>query len=324
MGVGVATAEFLVEARQRGVRFDRTATIGRQWLLMGPVRVARMLNRHGQWPAGMSRRDFLAGFRADPGFVEPLLRVLGAEDPVAIDASPYEGAALVRDLNEPVGEDLRERFSLVVDGGSLEHIFNVPVALRNYMEMVEVGGHLVIQTMANNAFGHGFFQFSPELFYRALSPENGFTVERVVVCENELSWREPLGLKVAAEHMGPWYEVRDPATVRERVELQTRRGTIVQVLARRTAAVPIFASTPQQSDYAATWADHAEQPGPTRAQLAASSVRERLSAVVPLEARMTIALDVLPKVVRALDPLQFRTDARRRSFANGRWYRRVR
>ncbi len=32
----------------------------------------------------------------------------------------------------------------MVDGGTLEHIFNVPVALKSYMEMVRVGGHLIL------------------------------------------------------------------------------------------------------------------------------------------------------------------------------------
>ena len=89
-----------------------------------------------------------------------------------MDFSAYEGAAILHDLNEPVGDELKEKFTFVLDGGTLEHIFNFPVAITGAMEMVAVGGHLAIVTGGNNFFGHGFYQFSPELFFRAFNLEN--------------------------------------------------------------------------------------------------------------------------------------------------------
>ena len=62
------------------------------------------------------------------------------------------------------------QFDVVYDGGTLEHVFNFPVALRNAMELLRPGGRLfTIHTCANNLCGHGFYQFSRELFYRTLS-----------------------------------------------------------------------------------------------------------------------------------------------------------
>ena len=77
-------------------------------------------------------------------------------------------------MNLPIGDDLKRKFSVVIDGGTLEHVFNFPVAIKNCMQMLDVGGHFFVHTMANNFMGHGFYQFSPELFYRVFSPENGF------------------------------------------------------------------------------------------------------------------------------------------------------
>jgi 2-polyprenyl-3-methyl-5-hydroxy-6-metoxy-1,4-benzoquinol methylase len=57
----------------------------------------------------------------------------------------------------------------VFDGGTLEHIFDYPTAIKNCMKMVKPGGHLLLTTPANNWFGHGFYQFSPELFYSFVS-----------------------------------------------------------------------------------------------------------------------------------------------------------
>lgn len=325
MGVGISTAEFLVGASRSGVRFDRTATIGRQWLLVGPMRVGRILRQHGEWPTGLSVREFGRAFRESPGYVDPLLHLLGAREITAIDASPYEGAPIVHDLNEPVPDDLHERFSLVVDGGSLEHIFNVPVALRSYMQMVEVGGHLVLQTMANNAFGHGFFQFSPEFFYRTLSPENGYEIERVVVVEDDIAWRRVGALNVPVDVAGPEYAVIDPAEVGERVELRTKRQLLVQVLARRTARGPIFATSPQQSDYAATWdrhedEDHREPRTPRRKH---SIPWLHLARALPPEVRLAVGLDALPVLLGLARPLLLRQDARPRSLRNPRFFRRT-
>ena len=44
--------------------------------------------------------------------------------------------------------------------------------------MATVQDHFVRITPANNFFGHGFYQFTPELFFRIFSAANGFEVER--------------------------------------------------------------------------------------------------------------------------------------------------
>jgi hypothetical protein len=108
------------------------------------------------------------------------------------------------------------------------------------MQMLDVGGHFFVHTMANNFMGHGFYQFSPELFYRVFSPENGFRMRRVVVFEQRVGRPR-------------WYEAADPKEINERVELINRRPTYLLVHAERFADVPIFAAAPQQTDYTAHW-----------------------------------------------------------------------
>src|SRR5438477_418150 len=84
------------------------------------------------------------------------------------------GPHFPHDMNEPIPDKFKETYTAVLDGGSLEHVFNFPVAIKNCMEMVKVGGHYLAITPANNFFGHGFYQFSPELYFTVLSKENGF------------------------------------------------------------------------------------------------------------------------------------------------------
>ena len=63
-----------------------------------------------------------------PTYQEPLLKLLGVVDLTVIDYSSFEGANYIHDLNYPVSANLSGRFDLVIDGGTLEHIFNLPMA----------------------------------------------------------------------------------------------------------------------------------------------------------------------------------------------------
>jgi hypothetical protein len=237
MGLDVNALRFLVDAKKAGIDLGDTITIGRLHINVYPRKVAQLFKKHGIPHQSIGENPM--------EFSEPCFQALGAKTISSLDASNYEGASYVHDLNQPLPEHLKERFDTVFDGGTLEHVFNFPQGVRNCMEMLRVGGRFYIHTCANNACGHGFYQLSPELFYRVFSPENGFEVERMVV------------------HMiGPynrWYEVEDPNRVQSRVELISFVPINIMVRARRTAVVPIFQRMPQQSDYVVMWKESQQQ-----------------------------------------------------------------
>jgi hypothetical protein len=138
------------------------------------------------------------------------------------------------------------------------------------MEMVRVGGHYLGITEASNFSGHGFYQFSPELFFRVFAPENGFTTERMLIRECARS--------------KPWYRVVDPKELKTRVEFRSTYPAYLMVQARRVSAVSVLASLPQQSDYVCAWA-----PGPDGAHTdrlpldrAMGRVRSVVKALMPV------------------------------------------
>jgi hypothetical protein len=178
--------------------------------------------------------------RVQRGWVDPVLRDFGAIELVSVDASAYEDASRLHDMNEEIPDDLADRFSVVFDAGTLEHIFDFPTAIRNCMRMVREGGHLLIVTPTNNEAGHGFYQFSPELFYRILAPAYGFWVEQMLLREK--------GARRAS-----WYDALDPDTVGARAQYRSRSVTYLYLRARRIGSVPEFDPAPQQSDYMAHW-----------------------------------------------------------------------
>lgn len=95
---------------------------------------------------------------------DDFFRGLGATSVDVMDVSEYEGANILHDLNQPVSTQLTDAYDCVFDGGATEHVFNFPMALKNCMEMVKVGGHLIVIAPWNNYAGQGFYQLSPELF----------------------------------------------------------------------------------------------------------------------------------------------------------------
>ena len=240
VGLELHATRFVLFARDRGVRFDRTATIGRQSLLV----TRRQLRTVFEKFAYSCDQETLARVCPSPvGYADDLFRALGARDVTSFDYSDYEGASQIHDMNQPIPESFRRRYSAVLDFGSLEHVFNLPVALKNCMEMVEVGGHFLMVTPANNFMGHGFYQFSPELFFSVFDSANGFELFSVIACE---------------EHPeAVWHSVASPKSIHGRVTLSNHNPLCLMVVAKRVADVEPFRTTPQQSDYQAIWSVHA-------------------------------------------------------------------
>jgi len=221
--------------------------LGRQRLFLTADALRNVLASFGYRMSALECAELVA---REASFADPLLRYLGSEEIRSFDASDYEGATDLFDFNNELPTDAYQSFDLVLDGGSLEHIFDVTTALRNCMEMVSLQGHFVAMAPANNFFGHGFYQFSPEFYYRSLAPENGFQIRRLSVFEGRA---DPV-----------WYDVCDPSDVGLRANAMTRRPTTIAVLAKRVSAEPLFRSAPQQSDYVRAWTH--DRPNATRAR----------------------------------------------------------
>lgn len=262
MGLAFSDAKMFWEAKQAGAAFESTLTIGHQKLLLHPPEV-KYFQKIADSQKDLScrvLRDYQFGDYSD----DFLREFLGVTSLSILDNSPYEDANLIHDLNEPVPENLWNRFDAVIDAGSLEHVFNFPVAISSLMHMVKVGGKAFITTPANNLCGHGFYQFSPELMFRVFSEQNGFRLDRIEL----LPARFP---KVELAPMRVGYAVTDPAIVGERVEIVSKNPIMMTIEATKTQdSVALSSSPPQQSDYEAVWAQGGElTPAPYKAKLKA-------------------------------------------------------
>jgi hypothetical protein len=250
MGIDVPSAQFLCCAKNMGVDFADTMMVGRQTVNARPDAIASILSA-----IGVPREQ--TSVISEGQFAEPLFTLLGARQVSSVDVSDYEKATYVHDFNRPIPASLANRFSVVHDGGTIEHVFNIPQAFMNCMEMVRIGGHFVQVNVANNYMGHGFWQFCPELIYRIFSPENGFLVRAVLMHEPDEYSRQ-------GHSSGRWYKVDDPAAHHNRVELVNGRPTYICTIAQRVVDRTIFEHFPQQSDYVDAW--RPRQPSPEFSQ----------------------------------------------------------
>jgi len=238
MAMDLGAVKFLLSAFDMGYTMNSFCSLGRQALYANAKDLANLLREHGRCPA-----DFWEKFpwRKPMYFADDLFQALDFETVESVDNSTYESASIVLDMNEPVPESMHGRYDVVFDGGTLEHIFNFPVALASSMKMVKPGGHLMLYTPTNNQCGHGFYQFSPELHFRVFSPENGFELIRIYLY-----------------YKRKYYHIVDPVVVHGRVELITQDGAMMLVHARRIADIEPFSQAPQQSDYLTAWDRHTQ------------------------------------------------------------------
>jgi SAM-dependent methyltransferase len=208
--------------------------LGRQWLRLQPDESRRL-----QQTYEVQMDDLSDASMTDTVYAEILLQRMKLRSIVALDATAYQGAGLIHDLNTPLPAHLAGKHDYVVDGGSLEHVFDFPTAIRNCAALLKPGGLFITMCPVNNWMGHGFYQFSPELFFRVFDSANGFSV------------------RFAALHVRDgneqFYALRDPARVGHRVQYNPPGRTTLMLVAQKLESAPAAIPSVQQSDYAERW-----------------------------------------------------------------------
>lgn len=152
----------------------------------------------------------------------------------SFDYSNYEGATHTMDLNHPFVPC--KTYDTVLDCGSLEHIYNVQQALANVSALCDKGGQIIHVLPANNFCGHGFWQFSPELFFSLYSDANGYTETEVFLAD------------LTNRHV--WFQVKRPVNG-ERAQVVCARP--LYALCRTVKSFDCSSKNVQQSDYVHIW-----------------------------------------------------------------------
>lgn len=239
MGININTIKVFNLLNKRGVNFGNVVTLGRQRLYLKPSRLLKELKNTN------INKNKINNFRSllPIDYADNLIKLYGGRVD-SIDYSDYEGAKIVWDLNTPIPEKLKCNYDLVIDGGTLEHVFNFPIAIKNAIDMIKPGGNFTSITCCNNLAGHGFYQFSPELFFKVFSRKNGFEKCDIFIAINN-----------RFETKSVWYKVKSPDEVKDRVTFHNYKKTEIIVIAQRNKEKK-FSFNPNgiyQSDYMRSW-----------------------------------------------------------------------
>lgn len=96
---------------------------------------------------------------------ETVFKMLGFESLSVLDCSSFEGADRIFDLNQPdLPKEWESTFDVIIDHGTLEHVFHLPNALHHIFKLLKPGGRAITSSPSSNFFDHGFYMLQPTLF----------------------------------------------------------------------------------------------------------------------------------------------------------------
>lgn len=240
MGVDCTLFQQLVDLSTRFRPSGRSLMLGRQAFKIEPPfakSYEKALRR-----AGIEEKRF--HFLQEDGYAETLFRNLGLGEMETMDYAPYEGPVIQQDLNEPVPAKLHGKFDFIFDGGTIEHVFNVPQALENVFKMLKPGGRFVSANGMNGWVGHGMYQFSPELVWTFWKRKCQCVVHICAGIHKIPGTAKPLNFPDAAE-----------TGRRLRLKGMIPEGRVYLYYEIEKTSEKIRAGSALQSDYQVKWAD---------------------------------------------------------------------
>jgi hypothetical protein len=163
--------------------------IGRQTVYMSPKAAFQMMLRNGITPA----HPFDANAYLDVSTINrrpdegqnlisdfSLFELLGASRVRALDHSDYEGAQVVHDLTKPIPSELRGIADFIVDGSTLDNVFDPVTAILNFAELLRPGGRIIMINMLSNH--NQPYTLQTPLWYLDYFVVNHFVDCKVYVC----------------------------------------------------------------------------------------------------------------------------------------------
>ena len=212
---------------------SKTLTLGRQFRAFTQKEFSKYLPQYQNILPEKLKADF------ESPYAEGVFEDMYGAKLLSLDGFAHENPDIVWDLNKQVPEEMKEQYSCIIDGGTMEHVFNVPQLIKNCFSMLKEGGLYISMVPTNNFNGHGLYQFSPDFFYSVFSKANGMEIKDVFI------------VKFSAKNK-VWKINNSPAASGERVQFDVNTQTEIYVIAKKIGKTP-EEITAQQTDYEEGW-----------------------------------------------------------------------
>lgn len=174
MGLSLLDMQAMVREAQFRPFSGTVYTFGRQTLALTPAKIDILFESLGAKPAayGMRQADTVtleSNYRSNKPVRDiDFFGMLGFAEVKAIDVSSFEGAEITLDLNEDVPPQLVGTCDFLVDGSTLDNVFDPVSALRNAVKLLKPDGRIYLSNLGNYSPHHGgipYLMFTPIWFY---------------------------------------------------------------------------------------------------------------------------------------------------------------
>ncbi len=231
MGILWRTVEMLAETNRIHPFQGTLLQLGKQTIYSTKERVNAVLSKYSLGVISKEAElDDVALFKA-----------MGFSAVESMDASDHENATLIHDLNLPVKPEHEDRFDVVFDSGTTEHVFDIKQSLENTVRMVKPGGIIIHLLPVNNWINHGFHQFSPTLFFDFYTA-NGFSILESYLIEYQQSDDKPWTVYACRPEL--------------QVPLQLAATPVLMYFATKKTEPLSSIHIPQQNMYVKQWGKH--------------------------------------------------------------------
>jgi hypothetical protein len=172
-------------------------------------------------------------------YFERFFKDLGFENIDSIDNSTYENANIIHNMNNPI--NITKKYQYIFDGGTIEHIYNIPQVCENIINLLDIGGVYCSVTVNNNFSGHGFYQFSPEFFLSVFRPKYGMELVKLYLAKT-------------VSNFDSWIDVNDynaNTTGRNCANFNSSEPVYIIAIARKISdnRANLFTDSPNQYSY---------------------------------------------------------------------------
>lgn len=182
----------------------------------------------------------------DNEYSETFFKQLGFDTVDSMDFSEFENASIIQDLSQKLDPKLAKKFDVIYDGGTCEHIFDLPTAYRNINQMLKPGGVFIGHSPCNNWVNHSFYQINPEMVYGFWEKTLGYEVLHCTL--------QPI-LPMYAQHV---VETTNPNVTGKRPRLSGKLadgGIILNFAVRKPKGKTRSGNKVYQTDYENRWQD---------------------------------------------------------------------
>ncbi|WP_152929610.1 MULTISPECIES: hypothetical protein [Serratia] len=191
MSISLSALNYLCELKKNHPIKGEVLTLGKQMVFFDYDTLTKVLIEKNIQNIGTKKNFNFSQDFEHLKYVEPYSRYCNDKAvfssifgvfPKVMDITDEPYVDFKQDLNYKIDSGYAQKFSLILDAGTLEHIFDVFTALNNIDAMLKEEGFVVHITPAHGFLDHGYYQISPQLYYDFYS-SRGYQIQHCYLAE---------------------------------------------------------------------------------------------------------------------------------------------